>query len=236
MGYNRRDNANKQEKTKQDIKVSITIEELKNIVAEAVKNETEKLIQEIQILKEALTNVTTQISKGKITQVSDEQFNRYELPQDMNINLNNSVESSSSTETIINVKSHTSDKKDKNLSSQKTRDDKKTRRPRSEKSTEIVGTNTEQNDTVLVAAKPRLWLYVGRCSPSTTEDQVNSYLSRKCPGYNFEVTKLNSKGKNTSFKIGADKTLEGDLYSASFWPTDILVKRYIFFRANNSFE
>ncbi|KAG5887841.1 hypothetical protein JTB14_024324 [Gonioctena quinquepunctata] len=42
------------------------------------------------------------------------------------------------------------------------------------------------------ASPRRLWLYVGRCKPSSTPEAIKTYLEKRCPGHEFEVSKLNS--------------------------------------------
>lgn len=97
----------------------------------------------------------------------------------------------------------------------------------------IIGTNNNKDDSkfdTFEATARRLWIYVGRCKQDTTEEKIKSYLQGKSPGRSFDVVKLNTKGTNTAFRIAADMDLQDSLYDASFWPSGILVKRYMFFR------
>lgn len=99
----------------------------------------------------------------------------------------------------------------------------------------IVGTGDngaagELDDVSFGAPRRRLWLYVGRCKNSTTEGQVTSYLTSKNPEHTFEVTKLTSKGVNSSFRVSASYDLKETLYRPDFWPQGIVVKQFKFFR------
>lgn len=46
----------------------------------------------------------------------------------------------------------------------------------------IIGTGTNFNLSYhLQAPETKLWIYVGRCKPSTTAEDVKEYLSKKSP-------------------------------------------------------
>lgn len=94
---------------------------------------------------------------------------------------------------------------------------------------EIIGTAAVSE--TLKAAEKKLWVYLGRVHPETTEDNVLKYLNGKYPDLSFECEKLPTKGKNNSFKIGADIKLENEIYSEDFWPRGVAIKRFHFFRA-----
>ncbi|KAL3265471.1 hypothetical protein HHI36_009675, partial [Cryptolaemus montrouzieri] len=78
------------------------------------------------------------------------------------------------------------------------------------------------------ASNKRIWLYIGRCEKETSVDDVAKYIKDKIPQSEFIIEKLNSKGINSSFKIG-DENLKDELYKSEFWPSGILVKRFRFF-------
>lgn len=93
-----------------------------------------------------------------------------------------------------------------------------------------MGTSKDTAENELTASPRRIWIHIGRCKQATTEEQVVSYLGKKCPGEKFDVMKLESKGRNAAFRIGAPQNLRDKVYEASFWPESITVKRFFFRR------
>lgn len=85
-----------------------------------------------------------------------------------------------------------------------------------------------------VAAPRKLHVYVGRCSATTQCDDIQGWLRSVWSAHEFEVTKLNSKGSNASFRIAAPMELEGELYDALNWPKGVVVKQFKFFRSSNA--
>lgn len=92
----------------------------------------------------------------------------------------------------------------------------------------IFGNGRVQTSDGFAATPRNIWLYVGRCKADTTVDDVRNYLNSKTPNYTFDIVKLDTKGPNSSFRVGADPSLENVLYDADFWPSGMLVKRYFF--------
>lgn len=84
-------------------------------------------------------------------------------------------------------------------------------------------------DSEFSAAEKKLWIYIGRCKPDTTEDKIMAYLQRKCPNAAFTVESLQSRGL-PSYKLSAPADLEKLLYTSSFWPKKVLIKRFDFRR------
>lgn len=113
-------------------------------------------------------------------------------------------------------------------------DHKKRRNRRYESDKVVFGTSTQESGGL--AAEKRVWLYVGRCRSDLTEDRMRAFLQGKKPGYNFEITKLTTRGVNASFKIGVSNQLKEDVYDPSFWPANILIKRFRFFRGRSNID
>lgn len=86
----------------------------------------------------------------------------------------------------------------------------------------------------LKAASKKMWLYVGKLKPDTTQEDLTSYLKKKIPNRTFEVEALRMDKYSSSFRVAADYDLLEQLYSEQFWPSGILVKRFIFFRKRQS--
>lgn len=95
---------------------------------------------------------------------------------------------------------------------------------------------TAASDASFAAVVRRAWLFVGRAKMSVTVDDVGLYLRNKCPGYSFDVQNLttNEKASTRSFRIGLDFHLLEDLNKPEFWPCNIVVRRYNFFRADGN--
>lgn len=102
----------------------------------------------------------------------------------------------------------------------------------------IIGTNQETGsspDEIFEAPTPKLWLYVGRCKPDTTESKISNYLKKRLPSHEFEILKLTTKGVNASFRLAADMNLYDQLYKPDFWPERVVIKKFIF-RKNSKLD
>lgn len=96
----------------------------------------------------------------------------------------------------------------------------------------ITGSSTEHNDKISFGGRERkIWLHVSRCEPEVQVEDIKNYLEDKCSGRQFIVEPLQKRGyPSYSFKIGAPSDLESMLYSACFWPRNIQIKEFEFFR------
>lgn len=80
----------------------------------------------------------------------------------------------------------------------------------------------------------RAWFHLSRVKSETTEEEVRTYLEGKFPTQkSFIIEKQESKGRNASFKIGADFHLKDDMMDGSFWPRNVVVKRFLFWKEKN---
>lgn len=86
------------------------------------------------------------------------------------------------------------------------------------------------SDTNLQFAESKIYIFLGRCGQSTTEQCINEYLEKKYEGETFTIEDLQSKGQYKSFKISANPKLMEQMYDSANWPNGALVKRYIFRR------
>lgn len=224
MSYNTRNSKDKMKESNQN--VTISIDELKKVIMEAVSQETKQLFNEIKELKNQISELKNEINRNTVTHKN--------LNEENNLKIFN-LEMDTSSETIIEM-DHMLKQTAEKPNQQKT-EDTKTARVQSKWRT-IRGTNevTDSEEVTLAAAPRMIWLYVGRCDPSTTMEQVQTFLERKCPNNKFEVVKLDSKGKTLAFKVGANQSLENKLYDPFFWPKDIIIKRFKFFKKTATFE
>lgn len=92
----------------------------------------------------------------------------------------------------------------------------------------IIGTG-EDSDELKGAAK-KIWLFIGRVEPDTTEAQVIKYLKRKIPTGEFSCEKIPTRSENSCFKIGASYDYSENLNDPNFWPINTVVRRYLFRR------
>ena len=87
---------------------------------------------------------------------------------------------------------------------------------------------------VFLAADRRAWLYVGRASISTTSESLKTFLTQKLKTDVILVEELKTTNEveklSKSFKIGFNFDLLETVENPEFWPQNILVRRYRFFR------
>ena len=77
----------------------------------------------------------------------------------------------------------------------------------------------------------KMWFYIGRVINSSTETSVMKFLKSKITLDNDEqviIEKLNSSGRTNSFKLGIDSKFCHDLNNESFWPKNIIFRKFNF--------
>ena len=91
------------------------------------------------------------------------------------------------------------------------------------------------------AADKTAWLYVGKTAIGTTSDMVTKYLKEKFPDANVTVEELHAREvsdknnfKTKSFKVGIDYELLDAMQNPNTWPENIIVRRFRFFRDQQS--
>lgn len=209
----------------------ITINKCVQQLQETVKH----LSNEVQILRESnidlikLLTSNSNIIKEKKDVISEN--------LDEVVFANTSLESTSSVNTV--VEKRVTLKKDPKKDSQASTDNnniqgsiKKNRNKQNiNTNKKIIGESSESSNT-FAASSPRLWVYVGRCRADTEVKDVETYISTRIPNGNVNVEKLQSKGSNSSFCVRIDSDLKEQIYDPKFWPKNIIVRRYKFFRGN----
>lgn len=218
--------------------VNFTLDEVKTIIQQSIQEHSDTLLNEIKSLKQEVTDLRQSnielvrlLANGKcLNHVSN---NEYEFVSKNISDINSSIESTSSTNTIIQGQSsfqkRVNTKKRQNINSKQndTHNNVHVKATQSGRNNLIVGTSSDAAEE-FGASISRLWLYVGRCRPNSKPEDIKSYLQRRSPGHNFEVTKLPSLGRNSSYRVEADKELQDILYSPSHWPKGVFVKRFKF--------
>lgn len=84
--------------------------------------------------------------------------------------------------------------------------------------------------SILTAAPPSSWIYVGRLNKDTTEDNIMSHLKLQWPNGIFTCNDLKNKGNNSSFKVGSSNISAEAMLTPESWPPNILLKPFSFFR------
>lgn len=104
-------------------------------------------------------------------------------------------------------------------------------------STVIRGTAEKVETSTLAAADRLAWLYVGRCRSETTEQDITEYLRQKMPSHRFFVNEIkkheSNQNINKSFRVGVEFLLLTELMKPEFWPKNIVIRKYQFFRKSN---
>lgn len=240
MSYNLR------QKDLKDGSVNITLlleENVKKLIESTVQRAVSDLHEIIKSLENKVSDLITanNLLTEIITKKSDVQCQTCILREN-NIHsedLNSTSHTDTSEETVTDVRSKNITSKQLHINKKegvaKEKDKQKSHKTNknNRESKVIIGASSISdidNKNFFEAPERRLWIYIGRCKSNTTEEQISNYLINKAPGHSFDVSKLNSKGVNASFRVSADVELEEVIYDPHFWPTGIVVKRFKFFR------
>jgi len=106
------------------------------------------------------------------------------------------------------------------------------RRYRNQNSTpkqKTLGTSEASNN--FMGVQKKVWIYLYRVQRSVSSAQVQEFVTKK-PGYeslSIQVTELpTDETKNKCFLVTAPFSQKEDMYSPTFWPRDVGIKRYDF--------
>uniref|UniRef100_T1I5Q6 PHD-type domain-containing protein n=1 Tax=Rhodnius prolixus TaxID=13249 RepID=T1I5Q6_RHOPR len=91
----------------------------------------------------------------------------------------------------------------------------------------IVKVGTSQSTCELVGVK-KAWLHLGKLREGTTVEDVERFLKEYIPEIEISVTKLTSKGKNCSFRLGVDFHMKDRLIESDVWPSNVTIRRFLF--------
>ncbi|CAH0547287.1 unnamed protein product [Brassicogethes aeneus] len=98
----------------------------------------------------------------------------------------------------------------------------------------------EQEETENFKACPsKMWLYIGRVSEGVEEVDVINYIKKKCNTAvetDIVVSQLSTIGKAKSFKVGISNKYHENLNQASFWPANIIIRRFNFWAHKKNSE
>ena len=88
----------------------------------------------------------------------------------------------------------------------------------------IIGTGSQVGR--LSAAERRQWLYLGRCSPSTTEQHIMDYMDEQLGIKDVKCFPLDKNEDVASFKIGVKESLLKGLLESNLWPAGTAIKEF----------
>lgn len=78
------------------------------------------------------------------------------------------------------------------------------------------------------------WIYVGHVKGNVSEEVMKEFLNQNWPDIEFSCSKLNSRGNNSSFKVGIQRRLKNEILNDAMWPDGIAIKEYQFFRKSTA--
>lgn len=221
-------------------------EKLLDIIKEAVNQAIQELRIEVSDLKTQVDNLT-QTNKELISILTSGKINQFQWNSKNASNVDSSnidlesTSNSDSGDTIIEAtqKSPKSTDKFHTISSKIVYN--KYKRQHKSKSHTIVGSAQVHEDLIntgdrtsstllpLAAAPKRAWIYAGRFRSETTEEAIQQYINSKCPNADAKVEALKTDNNiNNSFKINVLFDFKDALYTDSFWPKGIIIKRFQF--------
>jgi hypothetical protein len=85
---------------------------------------------------------------------------------------------------------------------------------------------TKHGITRLKAAEGSAWLYIGRLSPDTTEEDILEYLSESGVEGTIHCDMVSEKINSKAFKIGIPMHELERIHNSSFWPSDIYCRPF----------
>ena len=84
------------------------------------------------------------------------------------------------------------------------------------------------------AAEKKAWVYISRCNKGSTVDGLKKYLGHKLPNIstnNYDISIIShDDSKFISFKLGFHFDLQPQIMDSTFWPKNVIIKRFRFFR------
>ncbi|CAH0552499.1 unnamed protein product [Brassicogethes aeneus] len=87
------------------------------------------------------------------------------------------------------------------------------------------------------ACRSKMWLYIGRVSEGVEETDIINYIKKRCSSAaetDIAVSKLPTLGKAKAFKVGIGYKYHEELNQASFWPSNITIRRFNFWAHKNN--
>lgn len=88
----------------------------------------------------------------------------------------------------------------------------------------LVGTG----DSKSIQGAKKAWYHLGKVKHGTTVEDVTSFLKTTFPNIKFDIEKLDTKGTNSSFKLGVDFSNKDEIINVSVWPKNVTLKRFLF--------
>lgn len=202
-----------------------------------LKDTIDQLRNEVKVLRDTNIDLIRLLTKSKEVQLPSSDIITLESKDNIDVSFG-SASSITSVETVTEKTKTTKKGKDKKRS-QVDKTQNKNIQGSSEtqmninepnKVRTIVGVNDGEVPGGFAAARPRFWIYVGRCKKDTNAEDVKAYIETRIADGNASVEKLQSRGDNASFRVGIEGDVGERLYDPTFWPRGVVVRRYRLFR------
>lgn len=92
----------------------------------------------------------------------------------------------------------------------------------------LIGTGkSAPGSAKITGALQRKWMYVGRISgKDVSEEDIMDYLKQIDGHEQFLVKKLDTKGNNSAFSVGAPSNLYDKIFDPDFWPESVSIRHF----------
>lgn len=99
-------------------------------------------------------------------------------------------------------------------------------RPRpTRRSIVIVGSGNSSGSFV---GTKRAWFHIGKVSKDTNAEVIKDFVKKEFSLSDVNVEKLESKGQNSSFRLGVDFSAKDQIMKSIVWPKNVTIKRVLF--------
>lgn len=97
------------------------------------------------------------------------------------------------------------------------------------RSASVIGTRSDYtaDHSTFSSVERRQWLYIGRASPETTEDDITNYVKRTLQVEDARCHLLLANEDMTSFKLGVRESVLQRLLNPALWPQGIAVREFL---------
>lgn len=119
-----------------------------------------------------------------------------------------------------------------NSSSTSTKSSDSSNRPRPTRNMTVVVGSASGNSSII--GTKRAWFHIGKVSKNTDEKAVLDFVKKEFSQEDAVVEKLESKGQNSSFRLGVDFAIKDKIMKGDVWPKNVTVKRFLFLRRQDN--
>lgn len=96
-------------------------------------------------------------------------------------------------------------------------------------SVSVIGTRKDfrADHSAFSSVERRQWLYIGRASPETTEDDILNYAKKTLEVEDVRCHLLTANEDSSSFKLGVRESVLRNLLNPALWPQGIAVREFL---------